>query len=100
MTAMRGPRFRPSERGLTRRVVVGVELAPLLAGAQLLVDLILVGHVVDQPGAQRVFRQERTLVDQRADLRLVLLPAVGDAAHELLVEVAVERLGPSRGAPA
>ena len=32
------------------------------------------------------------MVDERLDLGLALVPAVGDAAHQLLVEIVVERL--------
>ncbi len=53
------------------RVVVAVEMLALLAGAELLVHLILVRDIVDQPGAQRVLRQERPIVDQGADVGLV-----------------------------
>ena len=89
---MRGPLFRPSDATADARVVVAVDLALLGAAAQLVVHLILILHVVDEPGAQGVLRQERPLIDERADVRVVLLPAVGDAAHDLLVEIAVERL--------
>ena len=53
--------------------------------------MIFVRHIVDQPRAQRDFRQKRTLVEQRPDLGILLLPAVGDAADNLLVQVPVER---------
>ena len=48
-----------------------------------IVELVLVGEAVDEAGSQRVFRQERPLIDQRAHVRLGLLAALGDAAHEL-----------------
>ncbi len=74
------------------RVLVAVQARDAVATPQLLVHLIFVGNVVDEPRAQRVFRHERPIVDERADLLVVLLPAVRDAAHDLLVQIAVERL--------
>ena len=41
----------------------------------------------------RIAREERALVDQRPHVLHFLLPRLGDAAHELLVHVARERLG-------
>ena len=64
----------------------------MLAGAELVVHLIFVGHVVDEAGTQGVFRQKRTLVENPADVGFGLLPPVGDAAHDLLEQIAVHRL--------
>ena len=86
------PAIEAERRGADARIVVAVDLRSALAAAQLVVDLVLVGDVVDQPEAQRVLGQERTVVEQRPHFAFVLLAAVSDAAHELFVEIARQRL--------
>ena len=57
-------------------VVVALEQLQLARAADLLheiVELVFVGEVVDQAVAQRVFGQERPLVDRRPRPRLSLL---------------------------
>src|SRR5437868_156706 len=53
--------------------------------------LVLVRHIVHQPGAERVFGKKRSLIDQTADVLRLLLTSIGDAAYQLLIEIAVER---------
>ena len=66
----------------------------VLADARLaLRQLIFVGELVDQPEPEGVVGHERTLIQDRADVGLALLPALRDPAHQLVVHVAIERLG-------
>ena len=58
----------------------------------LVVELVFVRQVVDEPGPDRVFRQEGAVIDELPHLGDGLLPPLRDAAHELAVEIAVERL--------
>ena len=76
-------------------VLALLEEVHLAAGRQLdlVVELVLVRDIVDQPGAHGVLGQERPVVDQRAHFGFALVPAVGEPAHQLLVEIGVERLG-------
>ena len=76
------------------RVVVRLEPGELAAGhLGLVVDLVGVRQVVDQPDAQRLVGRERALIDESAHVGFRLLPAIGNAAHELFVQVARHRLG-------
>ena len=59
----------------------------------MIVELVFVGEHVDQTGTLRIAREERALVDQRAHVLDFFLAALGDAAHELFVHVARQRLG-------
>src|SRR4029453_15732448 len=56
--------------------------------AQLVVDLILVRQLVDQALAQSLLGQKGALIEQTANLRLVLLAPVRDSANQLIVEIA------------
>src|SRR5687768_8865226 len=62
------------------------------AERHLVVQFILVRHIVHETGANGVFRQEGTMIDQLAHFRFRLLPAGRDPLQQLLVEVAVQRL--------
>ena len=63
-----------------------------MIGAQFVERLIFVSDLVDQTRLQRILRQERTIVHQRAQLRLRHLARLGNAEHDLLEEIAVQRL--------
>ena len=85
----------PRDAGRAPRDLGVVFFLDELGAAQVVVDvveLVLVGHFVDQAQAQRVHRQERPLVNQRAHLVLGLLARVGNAAHQLFVLAAIERV--------
>ena len=82
----------PERRGAHARVVVAVDLPRFAFALQLVAHLIFVLHIVDEPGAQRLLGQERPLIDEPANFRLVLLPALGDPADDLLEQIAIERL--------
>ena len=58
--------------------------------AHLVVEFILIGHIVDQSGPDGVFGQERTVIDQRADFGVGLVPALREPADHLVVEAAIE----------
>jgi len=74
-------------------VAVG-NLVPVdLVERVLLFELVGIDEPVDQTRLERIGRQERPLVDQPPHLGLAEVPALGDAIDDLLVEVAVERLG-------
>ena len=74
-------------------VPVGEKLRRASAERRLVVDLVLVRDVVDQPGADGVFRQEGTVVDERAHLVSRLVPRLGEPLHELFVEIAIQGFG-------
>ncbi len=75
-----------------RRVVLGVDVVGAFQRRNEIVELVLVRDLVDQPDAQRLDRLERSLVDQRAHLRLALAAGLGDRVDELIVLTAIERL--------
>src|SRR5207253_11336237 len=87
----------PSESQRARRgppVVLLLEEAHLsLAERHLVIDLVVIGHIVDESGADGVLWEERPVIDQRADLLLRLVAAVSEPANELPIEVGIERLG-------
>ena len=94
MSAIRGPRLRPSEFRETLRVLLLAQRVGAAAPElHLVVDLVLVGQVVDEPGAHGVLGQEGSVVDEVADLGGRPVPARGEAGHELFVEIGIERLG-------
>ena len=87
----------PSERGADAAVVAFLDpLARVVVDLQrrhAVVELIEVGELVDEPCLSRRFGRERAFVEQAPHFVRRLLPRFGDAANELLVEVAIERLG-------
>ena len=94
MTAILEAAVEAERAGIHLGVVAALETRELAATElQLVVDLILVRQIVHQAHAQRLVRQERALVDQRAHFGLGLVAAFGDAAHELIVEIRGHRLG-------
>ena len=58
----------------------------------LVVDLILVRHIVDEAGADGVFRKKRAVIDEGANFLFGLVAAAGNAPNQLFVQVGVERL--------
>ena len=58
-----------------------------------IVELVFVGERIDQSGSHGIFRREWALVEELPRLRFRLLACRRDAAHQLLVHVAIERLG-------
>ena len=102
MTAMRGPRARLSERSAAAPVVLAFDRR-VAAHALPVVELIFIGERVHEPGAAAPLRRETALRRERPHVLDALLAALGDAADELLVHVAIERvahlaMGGSEGA--
>src|SRR5262249_22256180 len=62
-----------------------------LGAFQLLQHLVFVHQVVNEAGAERVFRQKRSFVDEAPHVGLALAPAIGYAANELIEKSARER---------
>src|SRR4029078_1122041 len=84
-----------AERGWSDPTIVALaEKIDLgLRELHLVVELILVGHIVNQPGTDGVLVQKRTVINERANFLLGLVTAVRNAANELVVQVGIERLG-------
>ena len=59
----------------------------------LVVDLVLVGKVVDEPGTHGVLGEIGPVVDELAHFRRRAVAALGETGDQLFVEIGVERLG-------
>ena len=84
MTAIFEDRRTPVRLPRHRRVVFGVDVVGVLQLGHEIVELVLVGDLVDQADAQRIDRLERPLVDQRPDFRLALAPGAGNRVNQLI----------------
>ena len=77
-TAMRDRGPNPTDAALIALVLRALDAIGVIRGQRrhALVELVLVGQVVDQPGSKRLFGHERPLVEQRAHFLLGLLSAL------------------------
>jgi hypothetical protein len=90
-----GTRAEPDRRRRNPQVVTALDAVHhVLTKRRLAVaELVFVREVVHEADPERLVRHERPLIEECAHFLLGLLPPLGNAAHQLLVDIPVERLG-------